>query len=438
MAKDTLKTTDNPKLKRKSIMKGKMQSLYLDYYLGKCTTTDNETGTTKEATNRKRRFLGLHIYTNPTTPTERTHNDETIIQAEIMRENARKEYLNGKGFAFEVEKKVNIEFWGWLNGYKMKYSKADYRVINSAIFGFREYLKGNSKYKGLLDNMNPAEITHDMCEGFAEYLMKTHKGEGAVTYWQRFNKVMKAAVKDGALKENPCTDIQVSANDNRMEKETLTEEEVEMLMQTNNEALNQDVKRAFLFCIYTGLRWCDVKTLAWQNIDTERKQLDFVQNKVKHSSKRARVIQPLRDDVLLLLGEPNEKDCKVFPQLPTSSNGANYSLADWAKCAGITKHITWHCARHTFCTYALHYTKDINAVSAMAGHSSYQITANRYAHVLQDEKLNVANSFQPIVLNGEKRTTETPKTKPQQIDISGLTTEQFAVITQLISTFNRQ
>lgn len=438
MAKDAIKTTDNPKLKRKPIMKGKMQSLYLDYYLGKHAIVDGDTGEAKETTSRKRQFLGLHIYTNPATPIERNHNEETIIQAELMRENARKEFLNGKGFAFEVKKTANFEFWSWLECYRRKYTKSDFRVINSAIYGFKEYLKGCDKYRGLLVKMNPTELTHEMCEGFAEYLMRTHKGEGAVTYWQRFCKVIKAAIKDGVLTNNPCIDIQVFANDERIEKETLTEDEIAQLMQCENSNLNQDVKRAFLFCVYTGMRYCDVRQLKWSSIDTVEKQLDFVQSKVKHSSKRARVVQPMRDDVLLLIGEPGGKDSKVFPNLPTSSNGVNYSLSDWMKEAGIKKHITWHCARHTFCTYALLYTKDINAVSAMAGHSSYQITANRYAKVLQDEKLNVINSFRPITLNGEGQTTETRMQKPQQLDVSGLTAEQLALMQQLLNTLKRQ
>lgn len=438
MAKLTLKTTDNPKLMTKPIANGKMQSLYLDYYLGRRLEIDPVTGEGKEKVKRKRQYLNLRIYTNPTTPIERNHNDETLRQAEIMREDARREYLNGKGFAFEVEKKKDVDFWSWEESYRRNYSKRDYRVINSALFGFREYLRSDSKCKGFATTMSMQDITPELCSGFAEYLMNTHKGEGATTYWQRFHKVISVAVSCGLIEKDPCTGIQVMADSETItRKEILTEEEAVRLMQCHNDNLNQDVKRAFLFSMYTGMRFCDVQKLTWANIDTERKVLEFVQSKTKHSSKKAKVTQPLRDDVLTLAGEQANKDSKVFPMLPTTSNGANYALEDWMKSAGIKKHITWHCARHTFCTYAVAHTKDFNTVAALAGHSSPQITMKRYAHVLQEQERNVLNSLQPIVTNKEEPAAEGKATEPQHIDISRLTPEQAALLQQLVNSFRK-
>lgn len=40
----------------------------------------------------------------------------------------------------------------------------------------------------------------------------------------------------------------------------------EYLNLLNTPCLNEEVKAAFIFCCYTGLRWVDVKKLEWKDI----------------------------------------------------------------------------------------------------------------------------------------------------------------------------
>lgn len=49
-------------------------------------------------------------------------------------------------------------------------------------------------------------------------------------------------------------------------------------------------------------------------------------------------------------------------------------LPIWLKAAGITKHITFHCFRHTFATLQLLYGTDIVTVSKLLGHKNLQTT----------------------------------------------------------------
>ncbi len=50
---------------------------------------------------------------------------------------------------------------------------------------------------------------------------------------------------------------------------------------------NNEVKRAFLFSCYCGLRWCDVHQLQYKDIDFSSNRLTILQQKVQSHSKNA-------------------------------------------------------------------------------------------------------------------------------------------------------
>ena len=42
---------------------------------------------------------------------------------------------------------------------------------------------------------------------------------------------------------------------------------------------NPTIRRAFIFCLYCGLRFCDVKDLTYKNVDYANRLLKFEQSK---------------------------------------------------------------------------------------------------------------------------------------------------------------
>jgi site-specific recombinase XerD len=91
-----------------------------------------------------------------------------------------------------------------------------------------------------------------------------------------------------------------------------------------------------------------------------------------------------------MLTEPGEPQDLVFT-LPTNA-GALKSLKSWVEKAELGKHITWHCARHTFATNLIYYKTDVMIVSKLLGHSTLKYT-QRYTRIAEELKRNAVNSL---------------------------------------------
>jgi integrase/recombinase XerD len=149
---------------------------------------------------------------------------------------------------------------------------------------------------------------------------------------------------------------------NKKLQEVLTAEEYSKLMHTP--CLNHEVKKAFIFSFYTGLRWIDVKSLSGSMI--KNNSVSIIQNK-----RNIPLEIPLHSIAKSTLGE--RKEGLVF-QLPTQ-DGANKILGKWCMDAKLNKHITWHCARHSFSVLLQQKGVDIATIAGILGH-----TSSKYVH----------------------------------------------------------
>ena len=62
------------------------------------------------------------------------------------------------------------------------------------------------------------------------------------------------------------------------------------VINTHYQFEKENVRNAFIFCLYTGMRFCDVKDLRYSNIDYANKLLRFEQDKTKGHSVRSRSV----------------------------------------------------------------------------------------------------------------------------------------------------
>lgn len=389
-------TTDNPKLGAKILSDGR-ESLFLDYYFGYQMVYSEKLDKQIAKKDRKREFLKLYLWQAPRTPLERQQNKETLELAKKIRYERGQELLE-RVEGYRLKKERDINFLDYFQAYIDKYTKKDIRMLKIAFQRFIDFLNDTPEYKKYAKKIKPEQITKDMVEAFTEYLQGRSKGEGAHSLYARFKKVIKYAIEHDAMLKNPCTGITIKVDEQQLRKEVLSPEEIQQLIATHYEHENPNIRRAFIFCLYCGLRYCDVKDLTFANVDFSNKLLKFEQNKTKGHSASSGVVIPLNDGILKLIGEPSDPDKRdevIFP-LP-SYEMCLKALRRWVKRAGINKHISWHCARHSFAVNILNNGANIKTVASLLGHSGLKHT-EKYTRAIDSLKQEAINSLPELKL----------------------------------------
>lgn len=391
MAKLEVKTKENPKLQQNTLTDGRI-SLYLEYYLGRTQWIDEKTGKVKIKHDRRKESLNLYLINNPRTPIERQTNKETLeLAKEIRREREQqlKSDKTGKRLKSSIK---NINFLDYFQTYIDNYTKKDIRQVRRALKQFRLFL--DEEYPIYKTSIKADQINTEMIEKFVIFLESRFSGEGPHTVYQRFKKVIKHAINKEVMSKNPCT-VTCKIDDQMLKKDVLSIEEVQKLISTTYRGQSNDIRRAFIFCLYTGIRFCDVKDLKYKSVDYSNKILQFEQDKTKGHSKTSGVTIPLNDGLLLLIEKPstNSKEELIF-NLPSHTMCLK-ALRHWTKRAGIDKHITWHCARHSFAVNILNNGANIKTVASLLGHSGLKHT-EKYTRAVDSLKEAAINSLPEI------------------------------------------
>ena len=357
---------NNVTLREKRLSNGNI-SLYLDYY------REGE---------RSYEFLKLYINNKVRTPLEKQANKDTYSLAEQIR-TERENELNHKSFGLVVPTKQKINFFDFADNYKANYTKKDIRMINGAIERFRDFLLVNRPSINQA-HLKITQIDKLMIIDFVSYLESKSVGEGAHGYYQRFKKIIKRAVDEGIIAKSQAEGVKCKTVDG-LRKDILNNDEIVQLAKTPCQ--NNILKRAFLFCCSTGLRFVDVKALKYKDIDFASNRMMIDQQK---TGKMA--IVDLNSTAIKMVGNIDSPNDYIF-ELP-SSEGSNKTLQAWVKRAGIDKKITWHCARHSFAVNLLTSSAhpDIKTVSSTLGHTSLKHT-EKYTRVIDSLKKKAINSL---------------------------------------------
>ena len=268
----------------------------------------------------------------------------------------------------------------WMQSYIKSYDKKDVRNMQGVTNRFIAYLKKINKPELTFNNLDALLI-----ESFIEYLEATSEGEGARSYYKRFQKMIRNAYRRKLMRTNVLDFVEKKVTGTAKKKDVLTIEEIKLLHKTHSGSVT--VKNAFLFSCVTGLRFGDVKVLKWKHLDINNKMLTLVQSKTKKE-----VTVPMNDTAIKLAGEPLKSEDLVFT-LPTA-NGANKTLKAWVKRAGIDKAISFHNARHSYGTNLIFNEVDILTTSKLMGHTTTThtqryITASEEMKRKATDKINI-------------------------------------------------
>lgn len=238
------------------------------------------------------------------------------------------------------------------------------------------------------------DIDLNLIEDYKEYLINAPQGGSksgtisrntASTYFSIFKAGIHQAFIDGYL----SVDLAAKSKNisyEESQREYLTLEELNKLAATPCDS--PILKRAALFSALTGLRHSDIKQLKWKDLvkDQEHYRILFTQQKTKGVE-----YMPISDQAYQLCGERGDYDRLIFEGLQDPS-WISRPVARWIEAAGITKHITFHCFRHTYATLQLTSGTDIYTVSKMLGHKKVT-TTQIYAKIVDEKKEAAANAI---------------------------------------------
>ena len=246
-------------------------------------------------------------------------------------------------------------------------------------------------------NLALKEVDKDFCKGFIAFLKTCTFNNGKKTlgsttcriFMNRLAAALNMAVREGLINSNPfkLLDAKEKPQKKSAMREFLTIEELRTLIATP--CRYDIVKKAFLFSCFTGLRYSDMMALKWNEIhkaaDGKTLYIEHEQVKTKNM-----VTIPLSNEALKWMPRKSKGDERVFHQLRITSTTVEVVLGEWMQEAGIQKHITYHCSRHTAATLLLTLGADLYTVSKILGHQSIRMT-EVYAKIVDKKKIETMN-----------------------------------------------
>jgi integrase len=233
-------------------------------------------------------------------------------------------------------------------------------------------------------------VDDELLDNFQSYLLNQVSRNTTNAYLSVFRQHFNKLVVKGIITASPFTSFKI-IEEGDTERTTLTIEEVRTLANFIPKKGNRQIRQAFLFSCFTGLRFSDVKKLVYSEI--ENNQITF--RPAKTTKKIVRV--PLTDDAKSILENlpKHHINKKVFWDLP-SSQVVNVYLKFWALEAGLKKNLHFHAARHTFATIGLTFGMDIFTVKEILGHSKIEMT-QVYAKIVDQKKKFEMLKFPPLI-----------------------------------------
>ncbi|RVT71210.1 site-specific integrase [Flavobacterium sufflavum] len=368
----------NITLKKKKLQNGKF-SLYLEYYKGSSINKDG-----KRVHLRDFEYLKLYPYQAPKTANEKKENKEIEILAEQILSIRKAEYFQGK-FDIKNTAKGKRTFLDYFH------DKTEEKIDSPKNYGNWTATLVHLK-KCISTNLTFEEVDENFIKRIRNYFDKEAKTKSDTllslnskySYFNKFKACLRAAFDDGYLSINYASKTK-SFEQAESQREYLTHQELQSLASTP--CKYEVLKKAFITSALSGLRWSDINTLVWAEVrdeDNGVSRINFRQEKTD-GVEYLYISKQIRE----LLGERQLPTERVFKGL---KYGAVYNneIVRWCNRAGISKHITFHSARHTNAVLLLENGADIYTVSKRLGHREIRTTAI-YAKIVDQKMKEAAN-----------------------------------------------
>ena len=349
----------------------------------------------------------------------------------IITEAALRAILNGTYQQHKETQEGKVPFIEFVLEHNEGLYKTD-KIGVSVWMNIKSYMNKFGKFLRTMKRMNTNENNILYCRDITVDLIKDYiiwrkemEGNTNGTINKALSPIFKAVkvcCRKGWISREECEEIcdlylnaEGKSLDDSMEKEFLTIEQLRKFKELTGKAKydrTREYADVFLFACFTGLRWSDLISLRWSEIDMDKNMISHMQ--YKGHTRRAKMLYiPLNDTSREILERWKGKyEEFVFGLLPSGydlsdeaaflkvKNAAdrtiNQSLQSIGDKMGLPFNLHIHLGRHTYAMMALNGGVDIKTTSSLLGHASTQITERVYATLLPNtiaeavgDKLNI-------------------------------------------------
>lgn len=229
-------------------------------------------------------------------------------------------------------------------------------------------------------------VSLDFFDRYRLYLkVKSYAPSTINNYLCWLSRLMYRAVSQQSIRYNPLEDAkyeQVERTPRYLGKADIARL-LKMSLQNKQAEL---VRRMFLFSVFTGLAFADVRKLRYSDIHKSNQGLAYIRTQRQKTEVESLVpLHPIAEQILSHQHPKGvEQDKLVFETKLSQSLVGSHLKAIGIAC-GIRQALTFHMARHSFGTLTLEAGVSIESIAKMMGHTSVKST-QIYAQIT-DQKI---------------------------------------------------
>ena len=266
-------------------------------------------------------------------------------------------------------------------------------------------------------------VTHEDIQKFINQLNDDGRSYSIIRKaYLALNGVYKYAMMKDQLLKNPCFGVKLpkKAEKNVKSIQVLSKEQIKLYCEHATERYGNGkciyrLGYGLVLILFTGLRLGEAAGLMWEDIDFQKRTLEYVKNQngdensnhyvlvegTTKSKSRERTI-PLNQTALSALLELKKvnggfdyvfSNAKGKPINPRNLNRAHDCILERAEIP----HIGIHALRHTFASQLFANKVDIKVISKLLGHSDISVTYNIYIHLMQEELPDATTSLNSLL-----------------------------------------
>lgn len=242
------------------------------------------------------------------------------------------------------------------------------------------YLRDINEFMEFAKAKTEEEITRTRIREFLSFLEQ--KCNEPITRRRKLTSLrmfFKFLEDEKYIKESPVRGLS-SPKVETKEPSYLTEKETKRLIHAVEEAGNKRDTIFIRIFIETGIRLNELANLDVGNIDVDNRTI-----KVQRKGNKQQTI-PINSKLSSLLSgfiknkEQNEPLIMSSFKRRMTNRRIGLLVKDYLRQSGITKNVSCHSIRHSFCTRLLEKGADIKTIQILAGHTTLEAT-QRYLHI---------------------------------------------------------